>query len=222
MLKKTFLCMFVIVLVLCISSCSDKSTDFSSYRDENGNFIIESEGRRTTSPAELPVEITYNDSSISFEKAEFYQTCSDYSYTLFIVATLDVSSLTDTQLHWLRESDLKMRAYITSEKNGYDFESAPSLGSLLLTDSNELVFVATSSFWKENRYGFEESDVVVALEVTQEETYVYMNSDGKTTNLNKIEEVSYKTTTGTEITDAETIGEPLYSHIADWLYSKAR
>jgi hypothetical protein len=221
MTKKTFFSTFLIVLILFISSCSDKGTDLSSYRDESGNFIIEREGRRSISPAKLPAGIPYNDSSISLEKVEFYQTCSNYSYTLFIIATLDVSSLTDTQLHWLRESDIKMMAYITSEKNGYDFERAPFLGSLLLTDSNELVFVTTSSFLKENRYGFEESDIVVALEVTQEETYVYKNSNGDTTNLNKIEEISYKTTTGTEIPDAETIGEPLYSYMADWLYSKA-
>lgn len=221
MIKKAFFSTFLIVIILCASSCSDKGTDPSSYRDENGNFIIEREGRRSISPAQLPAGIPYNDSSISLEKVEFYQTCSNYSYTLFIVATLDVSSLTDTQLHWLRESDIKMMAYITSEKNDYDFETAPFLGSLLLTDSNELVFVTTSSFWKENRYGFEESDIVVALEVTQEETYVYKKSNGDTTNLNKIEEMSYKTTTGAEIADAETIGDPLYSYIADWLYSKA-
>lgn len=220
MLKKAFSFALILLLAFSGSSCSDKNEKLSSYRDEDGNFVIEIEGRRSISPAKLPVEIPYNDSLIALEKVEFFQTCSDYSYTLFIIATMDISSLTDTQLHWLRESDLKMRAYITSEKNGYNFESAAFLGSLSM-DNNELIFVATSSFLEENRYGFEESDVTVALEVTQEEMYVHKNSDGNTTNLNKIEEVSYKTTTDTEIADAEAIREPLYSYIADWLYSKA-
>lgn len=221
MRRKYFAFVLAILCILLGSSCSNSKSSLSSYRDENGNFIVESEGRRSVSPSQLPVDIPYNDNSISIEKVEFYQLYLDYSYTLFVITTLGVRSLTEAQLHWLRESDLAVRIYITSEDNSYDFKSASALGNVHMLDTGELVFVATSSFFDENRYGFENSKITVAVEVTQEETYEYKNSSGKVSNLHKVEEVSYSTMTEDTIADAETIGEPLYSYIAEWLYSKA-
>lgn len=48
-----------------------------------------------------------------------------------------------------------------------------------------------------------------------------MNESGKISDLNKTESLYYRTTVGDTIADAETIKEPLYSYVADWLYSKA-
>lgn len=222
MKKLTFL---LALLMLSCSSCSGLAVDSepvsTDYYDENGNFVYESDDRRSVHVSEIPASIPYNGKSITLTDVSFYQNCVDYSYTLFIVSTLDISELDDSELHWLRESDISVDSYITCEANKYDFESTAALGSVLFEDDAKLVFVETSSFFDENRHGFENSEVSACVSVTQEETYEYKRTDGTTSELNKTEEISYKTTTGDSITDAEQIEEPVYGYIAKWLNSKA-
>lgn len=222
-MRKQFLAMFLLTvsLISCSSCSSDSSSGVKSYRDENDNYIIETDGRRDVMTSELPISVPYNDKSITLTDVSCYQNCADYSYNLFIVITLDVSALDDSELHWLRESDMDVDSYITCEANDYDFDSSSSLGSILWTDTKELVFVKTSSFFKENRHGFEGSELSICVSVSQEDTYEHKSSTGETSNLNRVEEITYKMTVGDAITDAEKIEEPLYGRIADWLHSEA-
>lgn len=206
----------VILLLFFCSSCSNSDQAINNYHDENGNFIIEANGNRTVMTSELPISVPYNDKSITLTDVSFYQNCTDYSYNLFVVITMDVSELDDNEIHWLRESDIKVNSYITCDANGYDFDSASQLGSILWTDTKNLVFVKTSSFSKENRYGFESSEISTNIAVTQEDTFEY-----KDTELNKTEEITYETTIGDSITDAEQIEKPLYDYVSDWLRSKS-
>lgn len=219
---KKLLCSFLILALMLFSGCGEGSSEVNSYRDENGNFIIEDQGSRTVMVKELPSGVPYNGKEFQLSSVSFYQNISDFSYNLFIVICLDVSSLSESEVHWLRESDLSVDAYITNEGNEYDFSSASNLGSILFTDTNELIFVKTSSFAKENRYSFEGSEVTVSISVKQEETYEYKGSDGEKSNLNMTEKVSYNTVIGDSIPDAETIEKPLYDYVTKWLYSKAQ
>jgi len=221
-MRKQSLAIFLLTisLIFC-SSCSGSNSDVESYKDENGNFIIETDGRRTVMTSDLPISVPYNEKSVTLTDVSCYQNNTDYSYNLFIVITLDVSNLDDSELHWLRESDMDVTSYITCEANDYDFDSASLLGNILWTDRKELVFVNTSSFFKENRHGFEGSELSTSISVSQEDTYEYKNSSGETSDLNKTEVITYEMTIGDAITDAEKIEKPLYDHIVDWLQSKA-
>ena len=185
MAKRTIAVAFLALCLLVCSSCADSGPRHKSYEDENGNFVIESDGRKTVSVSELPASVPYNDKSISLTSVAFYQNCTNYSYSLFTVITLDVSALDDSEIHWLRNSDLDVDSYITCEANEYDFDSSYPLGNVLFTDSKELVFVEMSSLFKENRYGFEDSKVRVSVLVTQEDTYT--SSSNSSVEINKKE-----------------------------------
>ena len=175
----------------------------------------------TCFPNNLPATAKYNDTYITVENVEFYQNLVDYSHNLFAVITIDVSELDETQIHWLRESDLDVSVYLTNEKNEYDFSSMPNLGSLLIKDQQKSYFVLTSSFLKENRYDFAGSEAAIIVTVTQEETYDHVSSDNKHYDLNKKESVHYTTTVPDNIPEAETIPNPLYKYVGEWLYDKA-
>ena len=210
------------ILVVALASCGNGSSgsEITSYRDEDGNYVYESSGRHTVMVDQLPHNIPYNGNNFSLEDISFYELCSNYEYCLFIVITLDVSGLSDADIHWLRESDLSVTAYITSEANDVDFDPASRLGSLLLTDDSKLIYVQTSSFFNENRHSFASSDRSVVISATQEETYEYRNSKGEISDRNKVEELHFMGNTGESIPDTETIGEPLYSYVAQWLYEE--
>lgn len=212
----------LLAFTMLFSGCS--STNGSTRErttDSFGNTVYESEGSRTVMIHSLPYDLKYNDYNIPIIDVSFYENEVDYEYTLFIVTTLDVSSLTDADIKWLREEDLDVDAYITSEKNEIDFKSASMLGSLLLTDSKELIIVHTSPFTLESRYSFEGSKVSVTLTATQEETYERKKDDGSKLTLHKSEEVDYSTTIDNSIPDTDNIDDLLADYITKWLYNKA-
>ena len=212
---------FAILFLSACASATDSTPQSNNYYDDDGNFVIESTGNKTVMIDEIPYSVPYNGKVITLESVEFYENCPNYSYNLFTVITLDVSNLSEAEIHWIRESDLSVKAYITSEANDYDFSSGVALGSILFTDTNKLIFVQTSSFFKENRHSFGNSDISVSVVAKQEETYQYTNAEGKTSNLHKTEEITYRTTISKTIPDAEEIEMPLYDYVVKWLNSKA-
>lgn len=220
-MKKIIFCLLVtFALLLGVAACSS-GADSEFTKDEFGNQVLSSDRGNTTFVEDIPYASKYNNTSVSLTEFGAYQNISNYSYNLFILITLDVSNLSDEELHWLRESDLEVNSYITSEDNGYDFDSMPELGNLLLTDSKELVFVFTTSFFKENRYDFSESKVCVAVSAKQEETYEYENSEGKVSDLHKSEALQYTISLDADLSSPETIEQPLYEYIVKWLNNKA-
>ena len=216
----------IIVAVLIFSTCSCKKSSGSttnSYFDDEGTFFIEEDQGRTTMPKSLPYDIPYNNKSISLDDVSFYQLylTNDYSYTLYAIATIDVSSLGEDEIYWLRKSDISVRSYLTCEENDYDFDSMSYLGSLLVDSAGTLCYVfLTMSLSKENRYSFGGSEVGVSIDVTQEEEYEYTYK-GKTYQKSKQETLTYKTAAEDELPGVETIEEPLYSYIVKWLKEKA-
>lgn len=223
-MKKVISVFLAVILVISLTACGagNEKPESTNYFNDAGDFIIEDVGRYTVMTESLPRSVNYNGKNITLTDVSFYENCVDYSYMLFIVATLDVSELSESEIHWLRESDISVHCYITSEANDYDFDRATALGDLLLTDKNELIYVQISSVLEENRHSFASSDVSVCITVEQEETYEYTRSDGDIGTLNKEECLTYEATTGQSIQDAESISHPLYDYVAEWLYDQAR
>lgn len=200
---------------------STPSTYVTNSTDEFGNTVIEYTGHRTVMLDSLPYELIYNNKSITLVDVCFYENVVDYSHNLFIISTLDVSNLDDAELHWLTESDLDVSAYLTCEKNNYDFSSLATLGSLLLTDEKQLIFVHTSSFFKENRYSFSGAEISLTVTATQEETYEYITDNGDTCDLHVAEKLHYNSTIEEKLPNPDEINYPLNEYISKWLYEKA-
>lgn len=224
MRKARIILIAIIVLVIFVSGCTHSSSsiyDSEWATDPSGNRVLVYEGSFTTFPDNLPADIQYNDSFVTVEKITFYQNSPKYSYNLFMVVTLNVSELDDSQIHWLRESDLDVIAYLTNEKNDYDFDRMSPLGSLLVEDQHKIHFVFTSSFLKENRYTFAGSEITLAIDLKQEETYEYVSSKGDSYDKNVVQALHYTVAVPDSIPEAETIPQPLYKYVAEWLNDKA-
>lgn len=213
---KKFLIIGLIALMLCSSGCSDSKDEVNKYIDTNGNFITEYKSDRTVFPEKLPYAIPYNDTEVIAENVDFYQSVTDFSHDMFVIVTLDCSKLDESQIHWLRKSDLEASVYLTHEKNSYDFSPLRLLGSLLYEDTNEISFVFVTSFLKENRYDFSGSEVVVSVTIQQEELFV----EGEL-EMNYKEVMHYSIDLEQIAKTEEDIPEPLHGYIGKWLQNAA-
>lgn len=223
-MKKLFwLLLAAFILAGCGESSSAIKTESTTYINEDGNSTYESSrGTRITYDS-LPGKVDYNGVPITLTDVSAYEIKSDesYSYTLYVVARVDVSQLSDEQIHWLREEDIDMRIYLTSEQNGYDFDTLSQLGSLFITDLHYIDFVYMTSVLDSNRNSFGGSELSVSLDVTQEKTYVFTNDDGKENDLHKVNSISYHYDIPDSVPSSGEIEEPLGSQIAEWLYDRA-
>lgn len=212
---------FAVLLGLCSCASDSPNSGILAYEDEAGNSVIKSEGYTTTFYDSLPAALKYNAKEVFLSDVQTYEMKSGYSYNLFIVATVDVSKLNDTERHWFTESDWDAAVYITDEKNGYDFDRATMLGSLLSMNKKKITFVATSSFAKENRYSFADAEITVTMMASQEETYQYTNSQGETSALHLKESIHYDMVVPEDMqTPDEGIKEPLKQQVKDWLLDR--
>lgn len=214
---KRILMMGLMVLMLIFPGCGSSTVDTTFETDDAGNRVMIFREDKTIFPESLPCSVVYNDKNIILENVDFYQSQQDYSYSMFVVFTLDCSELDESQLHWLRESDLDTNVYLTHEKNGYDFDSLLCLGSLLENDIGKISFVYVTSFSKENRYDFAESDITVIVAAEQEELYVEDDHEAKYRN-----SLHYNVVVPEQISkDLEEIPQPLYDYVAKWLKNLA-
>ncbi len=220
---KKWICLIMMSILLnCFCGC-DNSSDIQTSTDENGNLIYSSDSGVDITTETLPVTVKYNETDIKLKSVEFYEGYSKetYTYDLYTVIKLDVSNCSDEELHWLQE-DVEVRTYVTCESNDYDFDDLTNLGKIFYPDTKEFVFVEMTSYIDENRNSFSNSEVTICIDVTQEKTYSYKDS-----NLHCRNTITYYTETGKTITNINDISEPLNSQIGLWfaedaeLYSNA-
>lgn len=213
-----------IIIIFCFAVCGCSSQKTSSYQsnfrsDGNGGYVDDREGQKVVMPSNLPAPINYNGKTITLASAKAYELLDNYEYTLFLIAELDLSSLSDVDRHWLIEEDLEGSAYITCENNKQDFSTAPTLGKLI--DGSKFYFVFTSSFFDRYRHTFGGSKISVSITVTQENQRTVTTSKGSSYQRNDTEEILYTFTLDEKLPDEETISQPLYKYIAKWLREKA-
>lgn len=219
-MKKILAMLLVGLIAISMIGCNDPVSTIQWTTDQDGNRVMIEEGRLTTFPQNLPVDITYNTEDISVVSVDVYQDLlSDYSYCLYLVVKLDVSNLDEAQIHWLRKSDINVAAYLTSDDNGYDFYSMGKLGNLL-DDLNEdekvIYYTFTSSFLKENRYSFVGSEITVSVDIKQEETYTFTYED-KSVDRNKECGIHYTLNLDQDLPESEEIPYLLYNYMVEWL-----
>jgi len=223
-MKKLFILLTTAVFLLCTACSQQSQNEITHSTTEDGNRVTISKSNTTVFFEELPAELSYNEKEISITSVSAYQGYSknSYSYVLFIIVRLDVENLEDDELHWLRESDLNMDVFLTSTENDYDFDRMNPLGNLLTADKNEICFVFTSSFFKENRHAFDGSKITVTQSVEIEETYEYVDNDNDVHNLHKTNGLHYNMVLPNDMPSPEEIEAPLYGWIAEWLSNEAQ
>lgn len=221
-IKKMTSFLLALTIIIVFAGCSNKKNAYNleSGLNEAGNFYSNSDRGNTEFAKELPCAISYNGKSVFIKDATAYEVqTSNYAYTLYVIIDVDASDLDDAEFHWLREEDISANAYITNEKNEYDFESAYRLGSL---DSKKTIsFVFISSPFDKCRYSFAGGEVTISVSLKQEDSYEYKKGDGGTGKIHKENSGMYKIILPDELPSAETIPEPLYGYIVKWLAAKA-
>jgi len=210
------LVVFVLVLAIAILYVTkDNTKNFTENTSEAADtgHVINAE--------KLPAKIKYNNNLIALESVEAYEMKLEHSYAVFLVSKFDLSGLDEDSRYWLTKNDLDYNIYITNSKNGYDYYSAVKLGNVFYTDTNELVYVHTSSFLKDNRYPFTNSKFSLSLNITQEDTYEYVDSKGNTSERHKINKLNYSYSSEGTLKDFENLSTSLKKQIEDWLYKRA-
>lgn len=216
-MKKVIALMLALVLALAGCGTAQKKDNWTT--DSRGNRIHEEVSGTVYYGPVMPITCPYNEKSVTLESIKCYQTQIDYSYWIYVVATLDVSELDDTELHWLMESDMAYNAFLDSEKNGYDFKTMSKLGKLHYTDTGKIDFVYMISPFtsNENRYDFAGSEVHISFNITQQETYSGENSAGEATDYPKKHSILCTYVLEENLPDPETIDRVLYNYMVKWL-----
>lgn len=224
-MKKRFLAsLLATIFAISCAGCAGASQSNISFTTlEDGTRMLVRETGTTLFPDSLPADLDYNGKTITVTSVSAYQnrSSSSYSYNLYVVLALDVSALEDDEIHWLRESDLDISVYLTCENNEYDFDKMSLLGSLLLPDEKEILFVATSSFSEENRYPFSGAELHVVPTVEINETYEFSNNDGDINTFHKRNSLNYETILPEDIPDISEIDDLLFQYILKWLGNQA-
>lgn len=180
-------CSIVAFIVLALSILSVWATQkikSMNTVDENGNRVLSSDGYDTTFFDALPATLKYNDKQITLTNIEAWQDCIEYNYYLFVKATFDISDLSEAEQHWLLDEDFNCSAYVTCNTNHVDFERLKNTNSK--HDKTTLTVSFSSMNWNDSmRHSFDNCEVRICADVKQEETYEYVNSEGKTSDLNK-------------------------------------
>lgn len=212
----------ILILCLCLLLCgcgnsSPVSTGPTlSATDPMGNRIEYSDRGKSVSVKNLPCHIEYNGSTFELTGVEMYESYSEetYSYFLYAIVAFDVSDLTDAEIHWLTKEDIDVYMLFDQAKSDddVDFAYMSVLGSLHLTDTGELFYVFTPSYWNAYRDSFAGSGCFLSIKVTQQDTYQY-----KDTDLQKKFSYSYYFDIPDDMKDSEAIEQPLYDYMVKWL-----
>lgn len=204
-----FLCLS---LLLCGCGSAPVET-IPANTDSAGNDIRTDESGTETKVLRFPCPIQYNNSILYLDSVDFYESYSEdtFSYFLYCIATFDVSNLTDAELHWLTEEDIDVVISYNEANEGFDYVSMSPIGVLHIQDTKKLVFSFAPSNFSAYRHSFSGKGIVLLTNVTQEETY-NIREDLKSNVKNTL---SYVSTIPENLPDAESIPEPIYSHMVE-------
>lgn len=212
------LCFVIMFMASCASDAP--SRQIADDTDSRGNRISYYGDEATTFPKSLPCDVFYNDTIVTLSSVDVFELYQNYEYYIFIIGSIDLSNLSDAEKHWLLEEDIDIDAYITSQKNKMDFESASALGTLHVTDKNTLYYVAISPVTKNCRHSFAEAKISFVLSVKQEETHDFTRKDGTIGSINNRNSIHYSFTLPAELQTTDAISDYLSKYITEWLKSK--
>ena len=174
MLKK---CLIVgLSTLLLVTGCSGNNTSKSVMEETETAYVTTFEnGSKTYSIKSLPFnEISYGDSAFGLKSANFYRSPSDYGYYVFATVELDLSSLSENDIHWLFEdygeigSDFTVSAYVTSEKNDLDSKRMTIYKTVYDNEKCLIVFGLTDEY----RYDFSDVDFSISINMNEDDKLI--------------------------------------------------
>ena len=201
----------VLLLTACTPSPIITPATTLSATDVYGNRIENIYGRLTVFPDELPAIIDYNDNYVTVKSMTAYDSETNFEHTLYLVVAIDYSALSESEFHWFLEEDFRISAYATLEKNEYDFETLGLLGKLYDSNTDTLRIVFNSSFFDVNRYDFSGADIVLSIDVAQD------GGSNANSGIDDCISLHYSDALPDKLPAVETVGDPLYDWIVEWL-----
>lgn len=156
------------------------SDDFSIHVDSNGKISY--------SALEVPFDMEISGKTMGFTGIEFFQIHADHGYYGYVLATLDISSFSDDDIHWMTKyrtgsgaygKELDINMYLTNDENGAYLSTFHFVGAIY--DTNSLYYLFSTDLY---RYSLSGSSVNVQVinapvSITNSDTvYYYYDFDG--------------------------------------------
>lgn len=161
---------------LMLTACgSNTATNVEMQTDADGNRMSTTKYSTTVFPEQLPVTLKYNDKEIKVSDFVVYQETVDYEHYLYAAVTIDASSLSDEDFHWLKEDDvISASAFVKGGENSIeDAASMTKLGQINYTDSREIKYGFLAGLHDTYKKGFDGSDISLMVDVEQKEGNPY-------------------------------------------------
>lgn len=181
---------------IAMSGCETASinSEYTMPPTDEYAWIYDNEAGENRMIDTLPYDMNYNGNTIVFDSVELFEgpSSSGYGYTIYAVATIDVSNLDEKDLYWLDQDfghvygTFQINAYIRDNSNDLDFESM-MLGHSVYGDKRMYAF----TLLEECKQPFNNAEVTVSISIEQDETYNYEAQDGHVSEQNKHNEYQY-------------------------------
>jgi len=160
---KKWLALLLVFVLLPLQSLAELAASY----DEQGNFCSlytsDSQTIYDVSPKTFPYSMPYADKEITIPSIAFYQAKIGHGYLPFVHIQIDASQLTEDELYWFREEDVRCFAQY-AQSGGSSYLLMYTLLDLLWTDEKTIDFVLYSSTPVRNP--FEETTVMASVSVT--------------------------------------------------------
>ncbi len=218
----TIIMTMLLVSSVTISGCNTTSLDseYTMPRTDEYAWIYDDETGENRMVDTLPYDMNFNGNTIVFDSVELFQgpSSSGYGYSIYAVATIDVSNLDEKDLYWLDQDfghvygTLQIDAYITDDSNNLDFDSM-MLGHSIYGDKRMYAF----TLLEECKQPFNNAEVTVSISIEQDETYNYEAKDGHVSELNKHNNYQYTAEAqgGSAIKDIDSMAKDLLKSISN-------
>lgn len=174
-MKKRMILSVFILFAFMITGCS------TNVQQESANRGLEVDIKN------LPFDdMQYNAEKMKLENVAIYteKSSSGFGYYPYVIVTIDKTGLSEENFYWMiKEKDIDVTCYYTSEENEVDFSRMPLLKSYY--NDTQLVYIF-DDYNNEYKHDFSDIELDVVLNLTQEEKYEYKNDEGDITDLNKV------------------------------------
>ncbi len=214
--------LLVTIWIFFISGCRASSNNLEYTQtptDENAR-IYDNERGKNRYISTLPYDMDYNGKTIIFDSVELFQgpSSSGYGYSIYAVATIDVSNLDEKDLYWLDQdygqpyATFEIYAFITDESNKLDLETM-KLSHALNGKKRKYVFTLRNEY----KQSFDNAEVTISISIKQDESYNFKSDDGKESELNKHNEYKFTAEAkgGSELKDINSMDKDLLQFISN-------
>lgn len=154
----------------------------------------------------LPGTMYYNDKKIIFESLDSFEFYYDYEYQQFVVLTLDMSDLTDKDLHWMDEENALKTPKLSMNEGANKLDSDDLYSAGTAKKDKKIYYFYYSDGYKESCAGTKISTIITIDQDNKN------NKENKDSNLKPSNTYTYsKYVIPEDVESPETMDEWLYN-----------